>query len=171
MRSQAFRQPISRPKVQLDIETHPLYWNPNRIGAIQAPAWFMDQVGGISKDLDVRRNAVTSKWEVWVRSPRFIHPICQGWRLLFIHHDTQGQVMPLDERLLGRLHYIDTQNSSAKAYFDRVVAEIARDKAAQVKARDQETMDMAIERGWDHSRIQVSMRGPSNGSKFSTYHA
>ena len=171
MRTNPFRQSIQRSQPKLDPETHPLYWNPNRIGAIQAPSWFMAQVESISPDLDVRLNPVTSKWEVWVRSPRFVHPFCQGWRLLFIHHDTQGQVMPLDERLLGRLHLIDTKNSSAKAYFDRVTSEIAREKARRERQMDQDTMDLALERGWDHSRIQVSMRGQSDGSKFSKYHS
>jgi hypothetical protein len=167
MRLQPFSQQISRSKPKLDVETHPYYWNPNRIGAVQAPEWFMDRVEEISPDIDVRKNPVTSKWEVWVRSPRFVHPMCQGWKLLFVHHDTQGQVMPLDERLLCRLHLIDMKNSNAKAYFERVVAEINRDRERRQRQYDQDTMDLAIERGWDHSRISTA----GNGSKFARFHA
>lgn len=170
-RTAPFRQQIVRSAPKVEAESHPWYWNPNRIGAIQAPEWFMEKVEEISPDLDVRRNAFTSKWQVWVKSPRLLHPLCQGWKLLFVHHGPSGEVLPLDERLLGRLHLIDMKNSSAKAYFDRIQSEIARDKAARERQRDQDTMDLAIERGWDHSRISVAMRGKSNGSKFSTYHS
>lgn len=154
-----------------DPESHPWWWNPNRIGAYQAPAWFIEKVQEIAPELDVRWNGFTRKWQVWVRTPRFNQPICQGWRMLFVHHDSDGRALPLDERLLGRLHFIDMKNSSAKAYFDRLQSEMARDKASRERALKQETMDMAIERGWDHSRIQVSMRGQSDGSKFSKYHS
>jgi hypothetical protein len=124
--SRSFRQPVAKVTKPADVETHPWYWNPNRIGAIQAPSWFMERVNEIDPELDVRYNPVTSKWGVWVRNSRFVHPICQGWKLLFIHHDQDRQPMPLDERLLGRLHLIDMKNSSAKAYFSRVMSEMER---------------------------------------------
>lgn len=170
-RTQQFRQSISRPSRAPEPETHPVYWNPNRIGALQAPQWFMEKVEEISGDLDVRFNPVRRLWTVWVRSPRFIHPMCQGWKLLFVHHDGQGGHAPLDERLLARLHFIDMKNDSSKRYFDRIQSEMERDKASRDRQYTQDTLDLAIERGWDHSRISVSMRGKSNGSKFSNYHA
>ena len=170
-RTSPFRQAIARPSKAPDIETHPWYWNPNRIGAVQAPSWFMTRVEEISEILDVRMNPVTRKWGVWARSPRFSHPVCQGWRLLFVHQDAAGGTMPLDERLLARLHYVDMKNSSARVYFDRIQSEAAREKAARERQYEQDTMDLAMERGWDHSRISVSMRGKSNGSKFSDYHS
>jgi hypothetical protein len=165
-----FTQAIVKGRKQ-DPETHPWYWNPNRIGAVQAPSWFMAQVEAISADLDVRFNPVSRKWGVWARAPKVQHPLCQGWRLLFVNQDTDGSYLPLDERVMARLHLIDMTNTSARAYFDRISAEFARDKAARERQLSQDTLDLAIERGWDHSRIQVSMRGQSDGSKFSKYHS
>jgi hypothetical protein len=44
-----------------------------------------------------------------------------------------------------------------------------REKAAELKAEQDDTMDRAME-SWEHSRIKVGY-GPSNGSKFSDYHS
>lgn len=163
-RTQPFKQAISKP-VAAGPETIPHYWNPNRIGIEFAPTWFAEKVEAIDPNLSVTRNPITSKWQVWYRSPRVQHPLVQGWRLLFVQDER------LDERLLARIHLIDMKNSSAKDYFDRVVAEEKRQAEAREKQFKQDSLDIATERGWDHAKIQVSGRGHSNGSKFSTFHS
>lgn len=150
-------------------EYNPWYWNPNRIGAVAAPAWFAEQVEReFGPDIRVVFNPVNERWQVFARSPRSQNPLCAGWRLLFIHNGPSGQRLPLNEILLARLESIDMQKQGgATRYFDRIQAELARDKAIREKDQFQETMDIAMERGWDHSRISTAGRG----NKFTTYHS
>ena len=166
-----FKTEVKKGQV-LGPEFMPHYWNPNRIGARKAPAWFMEKVDRDFADIEIVWNPINQRWQVFSKAPKMQHPLVSGWRLLFVHNGANGEHLPLDERLLARLESIDMHKQGGVGkYFDRILQEMQREKEAKKKQYDQDTMDLMIERGWDHSRIQVSMRGKSNGSKFSDYHA
>jgi hypothetical protein len=96
--------------------------------------------------------------------------VCQGWKLLFVHNGPNGEYLPLDERVFARLYSASAAaHGSGKAYFQRIVDEMERDKARTDKQNLQDSIDIAME-SFDHSRIKVGY-GPSSGSKFSKYHA
>lgn len=165
----AFRQAVARPKPK-GPEYNPWYWNPNRIGVQTTPDWFKSQLKAVGEELEVTWNPITHRWYVWSRAPRLQHPICQGWRLLFVNQDIDGAFLPLDERVFARLYAASTMaHGSAKAYFDRIKAEMERDKERAARKHQQDTIDLAMP-SWEHSQIKVGY-GPSNGSKFSTYHS
>lgn len=165
-----FRVPVGSTPKRLGPEFNPWYWNPGRLGVEEAPNWFAKRLAEISDDLRATLNPITGRWQVWARSPRMQHPVCQGWRLLFVHNGPDGERLPLDERALARVYFIDMRNQSGKAYFDRVVSEYQRDQERKKEKHRQDTIDMAMP-SWEHSQIKVSGCGPSNGSKFSTYHS
>lgn len=156
------------------IEEIPQFWNPNRGSIRMAPSWFMqrvNEVDGHRGDIAVTWNSYTERWQVFYRSPRVQHPICSGWTLLFIQQGPSGEYWPLDERLLARLESCSAKaNGSGLKYFDRIVAEMKRDEEKFDKQWRTDTIDAAMP-SYDHAQIQVAMRGKSNGSKFSTYHA
>lgn len=169
-RSNAVRVPVHRPQ-RLDVSTHPWFWNPRNEAAEPAPAWFAAQLRAFDHDLRMCRNRHTGKWQLWVRDPKIEHPLCQGWKLLFVHHDRHGHGLPLDPRVFARLYAISAQTwGSGKAYFDRLQREFERDRAQQAQQWRQDTIDAAMP-SWDYSQIKVSGCGPSNGSKFADYFA
>jgi hypothetical protein len=162
-----FRQSIARPK-KLGPEYNPWYWNPNRIGVQFADKAFTKKLKELGSELEVTFNPITEKWQVWSRFPKLNHPICQGWRLLFVHKDAEGHYLPLDERLIARLVYASVlTHGSAREYFNRVQGEYERDRARQKAQTLADTLDIATPH-YDFSQIKVGY-GPSNGSKFSTY--
>lgn len=166
-----FNVPVAKP-VKLGPEHNVWFWNPARPQFKQANEGFVERLHKeMGEELEVTWNPVIDRWQVWSKAPRFQHPICQGWRLLFIHHDSQGGYLPLDERLFARLFEASAaKHGSAKQYIDRIQAEYWRDQDKKNKRLTQEAIDQAMP-FFDHSQIKVSMRGKSNGSKFSTYHA
>lgn len=167
--SRQMRVPISKP-APLGVEYNPWFWNPNRIGVQGPPAAFATQLKAVGEELAVTYNPIRSRWQVWSKAPRMQNPICSGWRLLFIHNDAEGNFMPLDERVFARLYAASTMaHGSAKAYFDRMQSEMARDKEKREAARLAETIDLAMP-SFEHSQIKVGY-GPSNGSKFAKYHS
>jgi hypothetical protein len=137
-----------------------------------APDYFRDSFKSeMGDELEITWNPIDERWQVWMRSPKFVHPLCQGWKLLFIHNGPDGEYLPLDERLKARLYSASAaKHGDAKKYFDRIESEYWRDKDKKDKRLTQEAIDQAMP-FWDHSQIKVAMRGKSNGSKFSTYHA
>jgi hypothetical protein len=148
-------------------EHNPFYWNPNRVGATEAPAWFRAKLKEVDPDalIDVRWNPVAERWGVFYRSWRVNHPICQGWVLLF-------QVKPreLDERVLARLYMASAQRwGDGRRYFDAIQREIEREQERKEKFLNQDAVDRAMP-FWEHSRIRVGY-GKSSGSKFSDYHS
>ena len=125
----------------------------------------------MGEELEVTWNPINQRWQVWARSPRLIHRICQGWRLLFIHSGPAGEHLPLDERVFARLYHASAdKHGSAKAYFDRICREYERDREKQAKRDLDDQIDMSMP-FFEHSQIKVSGFGKSSGSKFSTYHA
>jgi hypothetical protein len=169
MRGQEFKQQVAKP-VKRGPEENVWFWHPARVGVRHAPEWFLeplkDQMG---QELDVTWNPMIERWLIWTKAPHMIHPICQGWRLLFIHNGPAGEHLPLDERVYARLYASSARaHGSAKAYFDRICAEYERDKERTERRLQQEAVDQAMPY-WDHSQIKVSGFGKSNGNKFSTY--
>jgi hypothetical protein len=161
--------PIVKPE-KLGPEYNPWFWNPNRGSFKSAPLSFQERLSQIDTNLAVVWNPIMERWQVWDRCPRIEHPLCQGWRLLFIHKDVDGSYLPLDERVFARLWACSADmNGSGLQYFDRVASEMARDKEKAEAKSKQDSVDHAME-SFDHSQIKVHMFGPSNGSKFSTYH-
>lgn len=159
------------PKRVLGPEHNVWYWNPNRAGIQTAPEWFKEQLSKLGDELAVTWNPINQRWQVFSRAPRINHPVCQGWKLLFVHNGPSGEYLPLDERVFARLYAASVhEHGSAKAYFSRIVSEMERDRAKSEQNDLNDTIDIAME-SFDHSQIKVSGFGKSSGSKFSRYHA
>lgn len=166
-----FSQRIAKPQA-LPPEYNPWYWNPNRGSIVSAPSWFQEKLRELDgwEDLRVVWNPINQRWQVFSRAPRVNHPICQGWRLLFIHNGVNGEHLPLDERLLARLYWSSAAAyGSAKKYFDAIQREAERDKEAREKKNLADQIDMAMPY-FEHSQIKVGY-GSNNGSKFAKYHS
>jgi hypothetical protein len=162
-----FGVPVARGQ-KLGPEYNPWYWNPNRIGVQFGDKAFTSKLKALGEELETTFNPITQRWQVWSRYPKMQHPICQGWRLLFVHKGAEGEYLPLDERVIARLVYASVlTHGSAKEYFDRVQHEYERDLEKRKANSLQETLDMATPH-FDYSQIKVGY-GKSNGSKFSTY--
>ena len=149
------------------------FWNPNRIGAGEAPAWFRAKLKEVDPDgfVDIRWNPLKERWAAFYRKPGFAHPICQGWTLLMKIEYPDGSYMPLDERTLAALYQASGRRwGNGKEYFHAIEREIEREREQRERARTQEAVDVAMP-AFEHSQISVSMQGKSNGSKFSTYHS
>lgn len=171
MRTAPFKQQIAKPK-RLGPEFNPWYWHPFRPDAQLAPDSFMKRFKAeMGQELEITWNPINQRWQVWSRAPRMQNPICQGWRLLFIHNGPSGEYLPLDERIYARLYSCSVQaHGSAKAYFDRICNEMERDRERQTQKDLADQIDMSMPY-FEHSQIKVSGFGKSSGSKFSTYHA
>ena len=147
------------------------WWHPNRVGVRGAPDWFRAQLTAFDPDIQVTWNAYREYWLVWMRSPKFQTPICQGWKLLFRVTTDEGVYRPLDERIFARLFSAsDARWGSGRKYFDHIEAEQARDQAKAAANRKGDVGHSAGEY-FDYCKIKVSGCGPSSGSKFSTHHA
>lgn len=169
-RTQPFRQALAKPK-KIEPEFNPWYWNPGRFGVKLAPPAFRKRLKEeMGEELEVTWNPINERWQVWSATPTVNHKICSGWKLLFIHNGPGGEHLPLDERLFARLYHASARvHGSGKAYFERIVSEMDRDKERRARQHRQDTIDLAMP-SWEHSQIKVGY-GPSNGSKFSTYHS
>jgi hypothetical protein len=136
-----------------------------------APPSFQERLTALDENLAVTWNPLLERWQVWDRCARVQHPVCVGWRLLFIHKDVDGGYLPLDERVFARLYHASADaHGSAVKYFDRVASEMLRDR----EKREAQSLDDSIQHAmeaFNHSQISVSMRGKSSGSKFADYHS
>lgn len=161
-----FQQRVSKPKA-LGPEHNVWFWNPNHPSVRGAPDWFRLKLREMGEELAITWNPINERWQVWARAPKIQHPICSGWRLLFIHQDADGQYLPLDERVFARLYAASVMaHGSAKAYFTRVVEEIQRDKERRERKNLQDQIDMSMP-FFEHSQI----KNIGKGNKFATYHA
>ena len=155
----------------LQLEDSLLYWHPQRFGVKKAPGWFRSQLQGIHRDVDITWHPVRERWLVWYRRPRIQHATSPGWMLLFEAENSQGEHIPLDARILAAVYEQSGMKwGSGKQYWSRVEQEAQRATDSREAARDQAVEDAGADR-WDYSEIKVSMRGPSNGSKFVNHHA
>ena len=85
--------------------------------------------------------------------------------------DAQNRYVPLDDRALAAVYeQSGFKWGSGKQYWARIEDESRRDHEARDRTREQLVDDVGSAQ-WDHTRIQVSMRGPSSGSKFVNHHA
>lgn len=168
-RTETFRQPIAKP-AKVGPEVNPWFWNPNLPGVRTAPPSFKERLWReVGDDVEITWNPIRERWMVWERAPRIQHPICRGWKLLFLHEGPDKEYLPLDERVFARLFYASVMvQGSGREYFNRIVAEMERDREKAKEQALQDTIDEAMP-FFDHSQISVSMRGHSNGSKFATY--
>ncbi len=91
--------------------------------------------------------------------------------MLFVVEDSSGQYVPLDTQALAACYeQSGFKWGSGKKYWARVEEESQREQMERDADREQELSDVGSDR-WDHTRIQVSMRGHSSGSKFVNHHA
>ncbi len=91
--------------------------------------------------------------------------------LLFEAENSEGQYVPLDARILAAVYeQSGRQWGTGKQYWSRVEQEAQRDKDQREAVREQHVEDVGSDH-WDHTKIQVSMCGPSSGSKFVNHHA
>lgn len=162
---------VGGPRKRLGPEHNIWFWNPARGSVRTAPPSFVERLRALDENLAVTWNPIRERWQVWDRCARINHPICVGWRLLFVHEDEFKDYLPLDERLFARLYFASADaHGSALKYFDRVASEMQRDKEKSEAAALDDTIQHAME-SFNHSQISVSMHGKSSGSKFSDYHA
>ena len=165
-RGQPFSQPISKPTL-VGPEQSYWYWNPNRIGALEAPLWFRAKLREVDPDgfVDIRWNPIRERWAAFYRKPGFSHPICQGWTLLMKVEKPDGSFMPLDERLLAALYNASGRKwGNGKRYFEAIERETEREQEKTEKARTQEAIDIAMPH-YDYSQI----KNIGKGSKFCDY--
>lgn len=164
---QPFSQKVA-PRRNLGPEHNPWWWNPNNPSITFAPKRFTARLKReMGSELEVTWNPITERWQVFARSNRINHPVCQGWRLLFIHNGPNGEHLPLDERLYARLYAASADvNGSGRQYFQRIMDEMKRDEDRREKRARQDAIDQAMPY-WEHSQI----KNIGKGSKFSTYHA
>lgn len=156
--------PVSKPK-RLGPEHNVWFWNPNRLGAGPAPAWFAKRLKDVDPELAVTWSPLHERWLVWVKSPKFRQPLCQGWRLLFVHHDANRGYLPLDDRVLARVFEASVYtHGSAKRYFDRIIGEMERDDERKDKRLREEAIDRAMPH-FEYSKI----KNIGTGSKFADY--
>lgn len=152
------------------IESIYWYWNPSRPGVQLGPEWFRSKLHELSDELEVTWDAYHERWLVFMRQPRVQHPIGMGWTLLCVVQDEEGSYMPIDERVLAHLYVRSRKKwGDGLKYFEAVQREIEKEKEAADKADLDENIQQATE-AFTHSQISVGY-GPSNGSKFSTYHS
>ncbi len=148
-------------------ESNSWWWHPSRPGVRHGPDWFMATLKAIDPDLQVTWNAYRERWQVWAPRPTLRNPVCQGWLLLFPVQLPDGSYAPLDERTLAKVYEVSSRVwGNAKSYFNRIEAEMARDKALAESSRADNVKHAAGEY-FDYTQPKVSMFGPSNGSKCS----
>src|SRR3990167_4171652 len=166
-----FKTPVGDRSGKLGPEWNNWFWNPNRIGAKPAPAWFQKQLREVDPDglVDVRWNPIRERWQAFYRKPNFQHKLCSGWQLLMKIEYPDGSYMPLDERFLAALYAASGRKwGNGREYFLAIEREIEREREHRERRQAAEAIDLAMP-VYEHSQISVSMRGESNGSKFSTY--
>jgi hypothetical protein len=147
------------------------FWHPQRFGVIFAPDRFRKKLKGVHVDLDVTWHPVQHRWLVWYRRPRITNKLCPGWLMLFVVEDSEQRYVPLDDRALAAVYeQSGFKWGSGKKYWARIEEQAQRDHEARDNERENLLDDVGSDQ-WDHTKIQVSMCGPSSGSKFVRHHA
>jgi hypothetical protein len=159
-----FRQAVAKPE-KLGPEHNPWFWNPRRLHTKRPPESFVRDLKAIDPKLEVTWNPITCRWQVWTESPKLQHPICQGWRLLFVHQGPSREYLPLDERIFARLYWSSVDAwGSAKSYFDHMQSVMLRDKERQ----DLKDAEDGTYRGQEYLEY-TKVKNTGTGSKFSRY--
>ena len=147
------------------------FWSPSKVDIEFAPKWFLDKLHQVDPDLTITWDKWNEVWLVWMKQPRFQSKYVQGWLLLFPVRYSDGSYMPLDERLFARLYAASAQKwGRGKDYFLAIERVMERDKERATLNRNSDVRHAAGEY-YDHMKIQTSMCGPSNGSKFADHFA
>lgn len=163
-----FSQAIAKPK-KLDPEQSPWFWTPGKVGSRPAPAAFAAQLKEIDPEVEAWWNPVSERWQVWMKKPSLART--NGWMLLFIVKDAEGNYQPLDERVFHRLFSASAARwGNARRYFQHIERQMEREQEAREAANADFARTVARDQ-WDYSLIKVSQRGQSSGSKFSSYHS
>ena len=160
-----FKVPIAKPK-PLGPETHGWYFHPNRVGVRFAPRDFMKKVKEAmpDSDIEITWNPIRERWNVWLRAPRLQHPICWGWKLLFVV-EYDGQYVPLDERTLAVMYERSGRKwGNLLNYWLAVEREQERDREKAQLSRNADIQHSAGEY-YDYMKI----KNYGKGSKFSTH--
>ena len=161
-----FRVTPATPKAP-PIEASLQFWHPQRFGVKFAPNPFRRQLQAMHPDLDVTWHPIRERWLVWYRRPR----MRTGWMLLFVAEDSQHRYVPLDERIYAAIYEQSGMKwGNGKQYWARIEDEAQREHDKRDADREAAVEDVGADQ-WDHTKIQVSMRGPSSGSKFVNHHA
>lgn len=164
MRTPTFSQPVSRGK-KLGPEYNPWFWNPRRQPTQRPPEAFMKRLKEVDSALEVTWNPISARWQVWTPNPKMNHPICQGWRLLFVHNGANGEYLPLDERVFARLYWSSADAwGSARQYFDHMQSVMAEDKAK----RDAAVSADGAYRGQDYLNY-TKVKNIGQGNKFTRF--
>lgn len=157
----------------MDIAAIDHYWHPDRDGVERCPE-------SVQRDLDIMTDGRVvivrppagaplvqpHAWLVWLRKPSVTHWISPGW-LLLIDWRLKGVPMELDARLYSYLYSVSvTQHGSAKAYFDKCVSEMERDKAAKEKFHTDDMHDRTKDY-FDFTKI----KSIGKGNKFALHEA
>ncbi len=158
-----FKQAVATPR-NLGPEYNPWFWNPARMHTKRADSVFLEKLREIDPQLAVCWNPINCRWQVWTPG-KINHPICQGWRLLFIHQGRDGEYLPLDERVFARLYWSSADAwGTAKRYFDHMQSVIEADKARS----DAATADQGQYLGQEYLEY-TKVKNIGSGSKFSRY--
>lgn len=160
--------PVRNPKIP-PVQSMHWFWHPFRPSVRFGPEWFRAKLKELDKDLEVTWNPVKERWLIWYRAPRFQHPICSGWKLLF-PVEYQGKYGPLDERVMWHLYSRwMAKMGGAVEYWRRVEAEMDRDYNRSVKERE-DSVRYGAGDFFDSMKIGVGY-GRSRGDKFTKYHS
>jgi len=160
--------PVGKPTTR-GREWLPSFFHPGRIDARLAPEEFRKRLREIHPDLDACWHPMLERWQVWCRNKNIQTHWCRGWQLLFtVQEPETGEFIPLDERTLacaqGRV-----MRDGPNKYWDRIEAEILRDRQKQ-SDKDAQLRDDMVKDYFRFTEIKMSMAGPSSGSKFSNHH-
>lgn len=132
--------PVAKTIKEMPIEAMDHFWHPDREGVERCPERFQRELDIMCEGrvVIVRPPAGAPlvkphAWLVWMKKPSVTHWLSPGW-LLLIDWRLRDVPMPLDTRVFSYLYSVSvTQHGSAKAYFDKCVTEMERDKAGKEK--------------------------------------
>ena len=148
-------------------EILPWYWHPDREGAQPPPAAFVEKLKAIDPGLGVVFSPVHERYIIWVRNPKIQNALCRGWQLLFLwEHPVTHAFLPLNELVFHNLFYISRQRwPNAQEYFDRIQADIEREKAARMKTFQDERQ--GVQRDFFKTNSTISSAGSGSKSALS----
>mgnify|MGYP001592822085 CR=1 FL=1 len=152
------------------------YWHPDRDGVEQASASVAAHIFAIHPGLRLVRPPAgapmpTHPWLVWMQKATIRHRLCPGWKLLFAWETSgdDGQAprpLPIDNRLFATIYLRDRRHfPNAVNYFDDIVTDIKRRKAAREAKDRNERHDIAADL---QAHKKIKNIGP--GNRFALHH-
>jgi hypothetical protein len=164
--------PVQASK-ELPIQAIDHYWHPDREGVERCDERFQRELDNMcdGRVVIVRPPAgapLVQKhaWLIWLRKPSVTDWISPGWFML-IDWRVKGEPMELDSRVFSYLWSVSVVNhGSAKAYFDKCVLEMERDKAAKNKLHTDD-MHARTKDYFDYTKV----KSIGKGNKFALHDA